>query len=46
MIDLEPLLGIVYVHAPEDLILNKVAYYGLSQQEKHVRDIASNHGHA
>jgi hypothetical protein len=41
LIDLGPPLGNVFVHAPEDLILNKVAYYGLSQQEKHVRDIAS-----
>lgn len=39
--DLGPPLGNVFVHAPEDLILNKVAYYGLSQQTKHVRDIAS-----
>ena len=31
----------VYVHSPEDLILNKVRYFGLSQQTKHVRDIAS-----
>ena len=36
-----PPLGNVFVHAPEDLILNKVAYYGLSQQTKHIRDIAS-----
>ena len=40
-IDFGPPLGIVYVHAPEDLILNKVAYFGLSQQTKHIRDIAS-----
>jgi hypothetical protein len=31
----------VFVHSPEDLILNKVAYYGLSQQTKHIYDIAS-----
>lgn len=33
--------GEVYVHAPEDLIINKVHYYSLSQQTKHIRDIAS-----
>ncbi len=33
-------LGEVYVHSPEDLIINKVYYFGLSQQTKHVRDIA------
>ncbi len=41
VVDLGPPLGEVFVHAPEDLILNKVAYYGLSQQTKHLRDIAS-----
>ncbi|MCB9138703.1 MAG: hypothetical protein H6642_10180 [Caldilineaceae bacterium] len=41
LIDFGPPLGMIYVHAPEDLILNKVAYYGLSGQTKHVRDIAS-----
>ena len=41
LVDLGPRLGAVFVHAPEDLILNKVAYYGLSGQTKHVRDIAS-----
>lgn len=40
-IDLGPPLGMVYVHAPEDLILYKIAYYNLSQQSKHIRDIAS-----
>jgi hypothetical protein len=34
-------LGNVYVHSPEDLILNKVHYFGLSQQTKHIRDIAA-----
>jgi len=34
-------LGKVDVHAPEDLIINKVHYYSLSQQTKHIRDIAS-----
>jgi hypothetical protein len=41
LIDLGPPLGTVYVHTPEDLMLNKIAYYGLSQQTKHIRDIAS-----
>lgn len=38
--DIGPPLGQVYVHAPEDLILNKIHYYSLSYQTKHVRDIA------
>jgi hypothetical protein len=41
LVDLGAPLGEIYVHAPEDLILNKVHYYSLSQQTKHVRDIAS-----
>jgi hypothetical protein len=41
LVDLGPPLGKVFVHSPEDLILNKVAYYGLSQQTKHIYDIAS-----
>jgi hypothetical protein len=41
LVDLGPPLGEVYVHAPEDLILNKLRYFGISQQPKHVRDIAS-----
>lgn len=41
LIDLGNPLGMVYVHAPEDLILNKTRYYSLSQQTKHIRDIAS-----
>jgi hypothetical protein len=41
LVDLGPPLGEVYVHAPEDLILNKLRYFGLSQQPKHVRDIIS-----
>ena len=31
----------VYVHSPEDLILYKLHYFSLSQQPKHIRDIAS-----
>ena len=41
LVDLGEPLGRVYVHAPEDLILNKVAYYRLSEQPKHIRDIGS-----
>lgn len=41
LVDFGPPLGSVYVHAPEDLILNKIHYFGLSQQAKHVNDIAS-----
>ncbi len=40
-VDLGPPLGEVYVHSPEDLILNKLRFYRISQQTKHVRDIAS-----
>lgn len=41
LVDLGPSLGEVYVHSPEDLILNKLRFYRISQQTKHVRDIAS-----
>lgn len=41
LVDLGPSLGQVYVHSPEDLILNKLRFYRISQQTKHVRDIAS-----
>lgn len=41
LVDLGPALGPVYVHSPEDLILNKLRFYRISQQTKHVRDIAS-----
>jgi hypothetical protein len=34
-------IGEIWVHSPEDLILNKTHYYGLSSQEKHIRDIAA-----
>ena len=40
-VDLGPPLGEVYVHAPEDLILNKLRYFNISHQPKHTRDIAS-----
>lgn len=41
LVDLDKPLGTVYIHAPDDLIINKVRYYGLSRQTKHIRDIAS-----
>lgn len=34
-------IGKVYVHSPEDLILYKLLYLGLSGQPKHARDIAA-----
>jgi len=40
-VDLGPQLGEVYLHTPEDLILNKLWYFSLSQQSKHLRDITS-----
>jgi hypothetical protein len=36
-----PPIGKVYIHSPEDLILYKLMYFGLSQQSKHSRDIAA-----
>ncbi len=41
LIDYGPPIGQVYVHSPEDLILYKLIYFGLSQQTKHSRDIAA-----
>jgi hypothetical protein len=41
LLDLGSPLGEVYVHSPEDLILYKLRYYSISQQPKHVRDIAA-----
>ena len=40
-VDYGPPLGKVYIHSPEDLILYKLMYFGLSQQSKHSRDIAA-----
>jgi hypothetical protein len=34
-------IGYVYIHSPEDLILYKLIYFGISQQSKHSRDIAA-----
>ena len=41
LVDLGPPIGGIYVHSPEDLILNKVHYFSLSGQDKHIRDIAA-----
>jgi hypothetical protein len=41
VVDIGPPLGEVFVHTPEDLILNKIHYYAISHQTKHLRDIAS-----
>jgi len=38
-VDYGPPIGKVYIHSPEDLILYKFMYFGLSQQSKHSRDI-------
>ena len=40
-VDFGPPIGRVYIHSPEDLILYKLLYFGLSQQSKHSRDIAA-----
>ena len=41
LIDLGPALGEVYLHTPEDLIINKLVYFSISQQTKHLRDITA-----
>jgi len=41
LVDLGPGLGKLYLHTPEDLIVNKLLYYNVSQQTKHIRDISS-----
>jgi hypothetical protein len=40
-VDYGPPIGKVYIRSPEDLILYKLMYFGLSQQSKHSRDIAA-----
>jgi hypothetical protein len=40
-VDYGPPIGRVYVHSPEDLILYKLIYFGISRQPKHSRDIAA-----
>ena len=41
LVDLGPELGELYLHTPEDLIVNKLYFYSLSQQTKHLRDITA-----
>jgi len=41
LVDLGPELGELYLHTPEDLIINKLDYYSLTQQTKHLRDITA-----
>ena len=41
LVDYGPPIGRVYIHSPEDLILYKLIYFGVSQQSKHSRDIAA-----
>lgn len=41
LVDYGPPIGKVFVHAPEDLIIYKLMYLGLSGQPKHARDIAA-----
>ncbi|MCC6188921.1 MAG: hypothetical protein IT318_07795, partial [Anaerolineales bacterium] len=41
LVDLGSPLGQVHVHAPEDLILYKLQFFSLSQQQKHTRDIGA-----
>lgn len=40
-VDYGPPIGQVYIHSPEDLILYKLIYFGISYQPKHSRDIAA-----
>lgn len=41
LVDLGSLIGEVYLHSPEDLIIYKLQYFSLGQQSKHVRDISA-----
>jgi hypothetical protein len=41
LVDYGPPIGEVYIHSPEDLILYKLIYLGLSGQPKHSRDIGA-----
>jgi hypothetical protein len=41
LVDYGSPIGKVFVHAPEDLIIYKLMYLGLSGQPKHARDIAA-----
>ena len=39
--DFGPPLGEVFLHSPEDLIIYKLWYFSLSQQTKHLQDVAA-----
>jgi hypothetical protein len=39
IVNLGPIIGDVYVQSPEDLIIYKLRYYQISEQQKHLRDI-------
>ncbi len=41
LVDLGPQIGDVYLHSPEDLIIYKLWYFSLGQQNKHLRDISA-----
>lgn len=41
LVDYGSPIGKVYVHSPEDLIIYKLLYLGISGQPKHARDIAA-----
>jgi hypothetical protein len=40
-VDFGPPLGEVFLHSPEDLIIYKLWYFSLSQQTKHLQDVAA-----
>jgi hypothetical protein len=40
-VDFGPPIGNVFIHSPEDLIINKLLYFNISQQSKHIRDITA-----
>ena len=40
-VDYDPPIGKVYIHSPEDPIIYKLIFFGLSQQSKHSRDITA-----
>jgi len=40
-VDFGPPIGTVFVHSPEDLIVYKLIYFGISRQPKHIRDISA-----
>jgi hypothetical protein len=40
-VDLGPPIGQVFIHSPEDLIIDKTRYFSLSGQTKHLRDISA-----